>query len=107
MDERPIPAGQEPRAEPEIIPLDGDDRQTRSSTARIHVFVDGSGTRYIYSSRLSPLGIVLLALTIGILFTIMLVLVLGAFLIWLPVVGLLVAAAIVSGLVRAYFRQRR
>jgi len=48
-----------------------------------------------------------LALMIGILFAIMLVLLLGAFLIWIPLVGLLVAAAIISGLIRAYFRQPR
>ena len=107
MDERPIPAGEMPRAEPAIIPPDGDDRQSRSSAARIRVFVAGGGIRHIYVARLGPLAILMLALMIGILFAIMLVLVLGAFLIWIPLVGLLVAAAIISGLLRAYFRQPR
>jgi hypothetical protein len=107
MDEPPITTGEKPRAEPEIIPPDSDDRQSKSSTARIRVFVDESGTRHVYVTRLWLLGILLLALTIGILFAIILVLVLGAFLIWIPLVGLLVAAAIISGLLRAFFRKPR
>jgi hypothetical protein len=103
----PLTAGEEPPAEPEIIPPDGDDRQSGSSTARIRVFVDESGTRHVYVPRLWLLGILLLALTIGILFAIILVLVVGAFLIWIPLVGLLVAAAIISGLLRAFFRRPR
>jgi hypothetical protein len=50
---------------------------------------------------------VLLALMIGILLAITLILVLGAFLIWIPLVGLLVAAAIISSLLRSHFRQPR
>jgi len=102
-----MPAGEKPRVEPEIIPPDGDDRQSRSSAARIRVFVDGGGIGHIYFARLGPLGIIVLALMIGILFAIMPVLLLGAFLIWIPLVGLLVATAIISGLLRAYFRQPR
>jgi len=107
MDDRPITAGEKPPAEPEIIPPDGDDRQSRSSTARIRVFVDESGTRHVYVPRLWLLGILLLALTIAILFAIILVLVLGAFLIWIPLIGLLVAAAIIPGLLRVFFRRPR
>jgi hypothetical protein len=107
MNERRVPAGEKPRAEPEIIPPDRGDRQLRSGAAGIRVFLSGGGGRYIYVARLGPLGMVVLALMIGILFAITLVLVLGAFLIWIPLVGLLVAAAIVSSLLRAYFRQPR
>jgi hypothetical protein len=107
MDERPIPAGEKPGSEPEIIPPDGDGPQSRSGAAGIRVFVDGGGIRHIDIARLGPLGILVLALMIGILFAIMLILVLGAFLIWIPLVGLLVAAAIISGLIRVYFRQPR
>lgn len=103
----PIPAGEKPRAEPEIIPPDGGDRQSRSSAAGIRVFVEEGGTRHIYVARLGPLGMVVLALMIGILTAVILLLLLGAFLIWVPLLGLLVAAAITSGLLRAYFRQPR
>jgi hypothetical protein len=97
--------GEKPRAEPEIIPPTHDDRQSRSDTARIRVFADGEGTRHIYVARLGPLGMLLLALMIGILFAMILVLVLGAFLIWIPLVGLLVAVAIISRLLRGYIRR--
>src|SRR5258708_15008415 len=107
MNERRIPVGERPRSEPEIIPPDRGDRQSRSSAAGIRVFLDGSGVRHIYVARLGPLGMVMLALIVGVLFAITLVLVLGAFLVWIPLVGLLVAAAIISGLLRAYFRQPR
>jgi hypothetical protein len=95
MNERRIPAGEKPHAEPEIIPPDRGDRQSRTSAAGIRVFLDGDGVRHIYVARLGPLGMVVLALMVGILCAIMLVLVLGVFLIWIPLVGLLVAAAII------------
>jgi len=98
---------EKPRAEPEIIPPSRDDRQPRSYTARIRMFVNDDGARHIYVARLGPLGILLIALMIGIFFAFMLVLLLGAFLIWIPLVGLLVAAAILSSVLRAYFRQPR
>jgi hypothetical protein len=107
MNEPLLPEGERPRAEPEIIPPARDDRQSRSRAAGIRVFLDGGGVRHIYVARLGPLGTVALALTVGILFAITLILVLGAFLIWIPLIGLLVAAAIISGLLRAYFRQPR
>jgi hypothetical protein len=107
MNERRIPAGEKPRAEPEIIPPDRGDRQSRASAAGVRVFLDRSGVRHIYVARLGPLGMVALALMVGVLFAIALVLVLGVFLIWIPLVGLLVAAAIISSLLRAYFRQPR
>jgi hypothetical protein len=107
MNERRLPAGEKPRSEPEIIPPDSGDRQSRSSAAGIRVFLDDSVVRHIYVARLGPLGMVVLPLMVGILFAITLVLVLGAFLIWIPLIGLLVAAAIISSLLRAYFRQPR
>jgi hypothetical protein len=107
MYERRLPAGEKPRSEPEIIPPNRSDRQSRSGAAGIRVFFDGSGVRHVYVARLGPLGMVVLALMIGILLATTLVLVLGAFLIWIPLVGLLVAAAIISSLLRAYFRPPR
>ena len=107
MNERRLPAGEEPRSEPEIIPPDRGDRQSSSSPAGVRMFFDGGSVRHIYVARLGPLGMVVLALMVGVLFALTLVLVLGVFLIWIPLVGLLVAAAIISGLLRAYFRQPR
>jgi hypothetical protein len=107
MNERRIPAGEKPRAEPEIIPPDRGDRRSRSSEAGIRVFLGSGGVRHIYVARLGPLGMVALALIVGVLLALTLVLVLGAFLIWIPLVGLLVAAAIISSLLRSHFRHPR
>lgn len=71
------------------------------------MFVDENGIRHIHVPRLWLLGIFLLALAMGILFAIILVLALGTVLIWIPLVGLLVAVAIISGLLRAFFRRPR
>src|SRR5215467_12861056 len=76
MNERRIPAGEKPRAEPEIIPPERGDRQSRSGATGTRVFLDGGGVRHIYVARLGPLAMVVLALMVGILFTITLVLVL-------------------------------
>jgi hypothetical protein len=72
--------GEKPRAEPEIIPPIRDDRQSRSGTARIRVFADGNSIRHVYIARLGPLGVLMIALMIGILFTVILVLLVGALL---------------------------
>ena len=105
MDERPMIAEEKPRAEPEIIPPSRDNRQSRLYSPRIRMFVNDDRIRQIYVARLGPLGILLIALMIAILLTIMLVLALGAFLIWI-LVSLLVAAVIISGPLRRYFRRR-
>ena len=107
MNKRRLPAGEKPRSEPEIIPPARGDRHSRPSAAGFRVFLDGGSVRHIYVARLGPRGMVVLALMVGALFAIALILVLGAFLIWIPLDGLLVAAAIISSLLRAYFRQPR
>ena len=99
-----MPQGEEPRSKPEIIPPDHAERSARG-TSRMRIFVDTHDTERVYSAKLGPLGIILAALTTGLLLAVMLILLLGAFLIWIPVVGLLVAAAIISRLLRAYFQR--
>jgi hypothetical protein len=79
----------------------------RSGAAGIRVFLGDHGDRHIYVARLGPLGIFVLALMIAIILAITLVLVLGAFLIWIPLIGLLVGVAIISSLLRGYFRRPR
>ena len=48
MNERRIPQGERPRADPENILPSRDDLQTGEGTARIGLFVDGDGSRHIY-----------------------------------------------------------
>jgi hypothetical protein len=95
----------EPRSEPEIIPPD----RTRPEWARDRrgpwVSADSFGTRRIYVGKVGPLGIVLLALLIGILAALIFVILVGAFLIWIPVAILVFIAAIVGGLLRRHLRK--
>ena len=94
------PFGDKPRAEPEIIPPGAPLRQSR-----MHGFADQHFAQRIYIAKIGPLGIALLALAIGIVSVAILILLLGAFLIWIPVIGLLVAAGMISGVLRAHRRR--
>ena len=97
MSKPPKPPGDEPRSEPEIIPPG----QAEQGTPRMRVFAD---TQRIYIGKPSPLGLVLVTLIIGLLSAAMLVLLLGAFLFFLPLAVLVATGVIVAGLLRFYFR---
>jgi len=94
-----------PRLEPEIIPpargRRGSDWQqsvwpSHTSTA--------SGTHRIYVARLGPFGMALLMLVIGIVIAVILLAVVGAILVWIPILALLLAAGVIYRLLR---RQER
>ena len=97
--------GEKPRSEPEIIPPDHAGRRTAQGTLRTRVFIDMHGTERVYVAKLGPLGIILAVLTTGILSAVILILLFGAFLIWMPLVVFFIAGAIISGLLRTYFRR--
>jgi len=88
---------EQPRVEPEIIPPErggrrpGWDRPTRRSP--------GSGwpggTQRIYVTRLGPVGVGIMMLVFAVLLAVLLLTVLGAVLIWLPLVVLAAVAAAV------------
>jgi hypothetical protein len=67
--------------------------------------VYGTGTRRVYVRRIGPVGILLLAALIGTIAALVFVVMVGAFLIWIPVAVLLFVAAVVGGLMRRYMRQ--
>ena len=90
-----------PRAEPEIIPPGAPLRRPRDD------FTGAQFTQRIYVTRLGPFGLILLALALGVIAVVLLVLLVGAVLFWIPVIGLLVAAAIFSGALRSRFRRER
>jgi hypothetical protein len=100
-----MPQGEKPRSEPEIIPPDHAERRTTQGRPRTRVFIDTQGTERVYVAKLGPLGIILAVLTTGILSAVMLILLFGAFLIWMPLVVFFIAGAIISGLLRTYFRR--
>ena len=87
-----------PRFEPEIIPP-GETHDPMGT----RIFVDQNTTEHIFVGRIGPFGFFLMALAIGAVIAVILVLLLGAFLLWIPVVGLLIAAGLVAGVLRPLF----
>jgi hypothetical protein len=100
-----------PRAEPEIIPPDRSWRpnRTRPSRAESNLWasVESQEGARVYVAKPGPLGMILAALAIGAVLGITLLALLGAFLFSLPVIGAIVAALILSTLIRRYFRALR
>jgi hypothetical protein len=95
MDERPVPQGEKPRIEPEIIPpgqaearWDGSPRWSSGATHRVYV------------TRIGPFGFFLIAAAVVAFAILVLLVMVGAFLLWIPIAGLLLAVAVVSGLLR-------
>ncbi len=91
-----------PRAEPEILPPD---RTNRTPDWRQRAWSpDGSawvgGTQRIYVGRIGPFGLALLMLMIGVIAAVILLTVVGAVLLWIPVLVLLVAAGALYRLLR-------
>jgi hypothetical protein len=87
-----------PRVEPEIIPPDRDGGQANWRRAPRAPwpgsgFDEIRGTHRVYVGRVSPFGIVLLLLAIAAVIAIILIAVLGAVLIWIPVIAVAVVIA--------------
>ena len=80
-----------PSSEPEIIPPGPAER----GTERVRVYV----------AKPSPLGLVLMTLIVGLLSAVILALLLGTFLLVLPLAVLVATGLVVVGLVRFYFQR--
>ena len=94
MDERPRIS--RPRAEPEIIPPGDQPARWENSddnAPRIHVV------------RMGPVGVFALLVIVALLAVVLAVVLVGAILIWIPIAGLLLAVAILSGLWRGSLRR--
>jgi len=87
------------QAEPEIIPPVRPDRpSTRGARVRISIVSRGGQARF---GRLALFGIILaLLLLLGMVTVILLAILMGVFLIWIPVVGALIAALVLWRFVR-------
>jgi hypothetical protein len=99
MDQQPARRVERPRIEPEIIP-------PGESPARPGRTFSGRGTHRVYVAGLGPVGFFILALTIALIGALALLLVLGAFVVLLPVAGLLVALALVTTSLRGFSGRR-
>jgi hypothetical protein len=100
-----MPMSERPRSEPEIIPPGHDHRKgTVRGRRGTFVFTDTSGTEYVRVTQIGPLSGLLSLLILGILSAVFLVLLIGTFLIWLPLVIAFLAGGIIVGAVRTYLR---
>lgn len=84
-----------PRVEPEIIPPDraGRPADWRQPSSPRYGASGAAGTHRIYVARLGPFGATLLMLVFAILVAIMFLAIVGAALIWLPIIALVVVVA--------------
>jgi hypothetical protein len=80
---------EQPRVEPEIIPPD---RTGRYSPWSPYGFTDARGSHRVFVTRMGPFGIALLLLAIAAVAMIVMIAVLGAVLIWIPIVAIVVIA---------------
>jgi hypothetical protein len=97
------PKPETPRFEPEIIPPSRD-------RARPDAWVDISGGETIRARRATfrapgPLGIILVLVALGLVASVILLLVVGFVLVWIPIVAFALAALILFGTVRSYWRR--
>jgi hypothetical protein len=88
---------EQPRVEPEIIPPD---RSGRHSPRSPYGFTEARGTHRIYLTRMGPVGIALLLLAIAAVAAIVMIAILGAVLIWIPIVAIVVIAGALLRLLR-------
>jgi hypothetical protein len=93
-----------PRVEPEIIPPDRTGPQSGPSAWRPAWGPYGTGqartTQRIYVVRPGPLGFAALMLAFALIVAVIFVTIIGAFLLWIPMVALLVAVAAVYRFLR-------
>jgi hypothetical protein len=94
-----MPKPEKPRSEPEIIPPDRAGREP----PRAQSFFETRGSERIYVARVGPFGVILTMLVAAIMFVVLLVLMLGAFLFWLPLLIFFIAGAVIAGFLKAYF----
>lgn len=104
---RRFPQDSEHSSEPEILPPGRTDLREMESQLRGQVNTETKSFQRIYVKRIGPLGLLPLFLMTGFFAAVMLVFFLGAFLLLLPVAGIVFAAALFSGLLRGPSRWPR
>jgi hypothetical protein len=105
MIDRRFPPDDERRSEPEIIPpgrAGGSEWESRFWAREVE-----RGSHRIYVTKIGRFGLLPYFLLGGIILIALLIFVLGAFLILIPVAGVVLAAAIIAGLLRGYPRWPR
>lgn len=90
-----------PRSEPEIIPPE---RKEPHGSVKWKSY-EQRGTHRIYVTRLGPFSTIILLLTFAALVAIVSLILIGTFLIWIPLAILLIAIALIAGWWRRIFRR--
>jgi hypothetical protein len=93
------PSNERPRSEPEIIPPEHIESRSVKWTS-----FDRS-THRIYVARLGPFSVAILLLMLATFVAILSLVLIGTFLIWIPLAVLLIAAALISGWWQRTFRR--
>jgi hypothetical protein len=96
--ERPVADTNRPRAEPEIIPPSHADPRWDE-----RMRIDGRSSQRIYVAQVGPFGFAMAALAVAIIAALAILLVLGAFVVLIPLAGLVLAGAVIFSM----FRRRR
>jgi hypothetical protein len=91
-----------PRVEPEILPPDRSDRAAGRDgwPPHPHGAGYGSGSQRIFVMRIGPFGFALAMLVVGLFAAVLLLLLIGTALIWLPFVAAILIVGAVAGLLR-------
>ena len=93
---------EKPRYEPEIIPPPRAGAERRS---HIWMSIDENGTHRFYLARPGPFTIFATLVLAGLVVAAIVLVLLGAMLIWIPAVILIVGALLLSGTIRSYWRR--
>ena len=107
MINRRYPPDEQHKSEPEIIPPGRAYGSEPETTFWRRGVVEERGSHRIFVHRIGPFGLVPFLLLGGMIAIALLIFLLGAFLILLPVAGVVIAAAIIAGLLRLYPRLPR
>src|SRR5262249_61335834 len=94
IDQRPVPPPEQPRSEPEIIPPGEADPRSPWGT------VWRSGPQRVYVARVGPFGVGMVALAAALIATLLFLLVLGAFVIPIPLARLGLAGGGICSMLR-------
>lgn len=104
MTDESKPPPRPPRFEPEIIPPGATHDPLRAPPFGFDGFARSGFSQRIYVGRIGPFGLLMIALAIAAVFALVVVLLLGAFLLWIPIALLVLAAGVLGG-ARRYLRR--
>jgi hypothetical protein len=107
VNEDRTPRPETPRSEPEIIPPDHlGGRRTRGES-RVWISIDRGDGRRTHIKQPGPFTIVLAVAGLILVVALIVMLVLGALLIWVPIAAVIAVGAIIMAALKGYFRRPR